>query len=138
MNRITLIFSRILLIVFVIGSVASSSFASSRTDKITERARQAVAEASPDDWYTLAESAEQCLAAGINLREAATWLKQSLAIQETSYNLRVQGDYFVSNRLPERALESYSKSIRVGKLGDASYTDADTQKKIVRLVQQRG
>ena len=134
MNRISVIFARIFVVLFIISSTAVSSFATQRTDKITLKARQAVAEASPDDWHTLAESAEKCMAEGINLKEAAEWLDQSLAIQEDAYNLKLKGDYYASNRLPEQAIEYYSKSIRVGKLADPSYMDADTQDKIVALV----
>ena len=137
MNHIPAIFARILLVIFITGSTVGSSFASSRTDKITLKARQAVAEASPDDWHTLAESAEQCMAEGVNLKEAAVWLDQSITIRETAYNLKLKGDYYASNRLPKQALEHYSKSIRVGMLADPSYTDADTQGKIVALVEHQ-
>jgi hypothetical protein len=138
MNRISFILSRMFVMVFLVGSTAPSLLATSRIDRTTERARRAVEQASPDDWHTLAKSAEQCIDKGVNLKEAATWLNQSLAIKETAYNLRVQGDYYVMNQLPERALESYSKSIRVGKLDDPSYADVATQKKIVKLIQQKG
>ncbi len=134
----TVIFARVLLVVFIAGSTVGSSFAIPPTDKITQKAREAVADASPDDWYTLAESAKKCIDKGVNLKEAAVWLDQSIAIQETAFNLKLKGDYYLSNRLPERALEYYSKSIRVGKLTDPSYMDADTQDKIVKLVKQRG
>ena len=138
MNRINVVFARIFLIAFTIGSFASTSFAHDRNDRTTKQARQAVEQASPDDWYTLAQSAEKCIAKGVNLKEAAEWIDQSLAIQETAYNLKIKGDYYLSNRLPEQALEYYSRSIRVGKLDNPGYMDADTQEKIVSLVQQRG
>lgn len=138
MNQVSLIFSRMFVVIFLMGSTATSLLANQRVDRTTERARQAVEQASPDDWHTLAESAERCIAKGVNLKEAAAWLDQSLAIKETAFNLRVQGDYYVKNQLPDRALESYSKSIRVGKLNDSSYADAATQAKIVKLVQQKG
>lgn len=136
MNRISLIFTRLFVILLVAGSTINGSFASGRTDKITEKAREAVAEASPDDWYTLAQSAEKCLAEGVNLKEAAGWLDQSLAIKETPYNLKLKGDYYASNRLPDKAIECYSKSIRVGMLADPSYKDMDVQNKIVALIKQ--
>lgn len=127
-----------LVVLFLIGSTSTSLLANQNSDRTTERARQAVEQASPDDWHTLAKSAKQCIAKGVNLKEAAGWLNQSLAIKETAYNLQVQGDYYVKNQLPDRALESYSKSIRVGRLNDPSYADADTQDKIVKLVLQKG
>ncbi len=138
MNQVSLIFSRMFVVVFLMGSIAPSLLAAHRVDRTTERARRAVEQASPDDWHTLAESAERCISKGVNLKEAATWLDQSLAIKETAYNLQVQGDYYVKNQLPDRALESYSKSIRVGRIDDPSYTDAATQAKIVKLIQQKG
>ena len=137
MNRIPVIFARILLVVFVVSGTVGSSFATDRTDKITLKARQAVADASPDDWYTLAQSAEKCLIKGINLKEAAQWLDQSLAIREDVYNLKLKGDYYVINRLPAQALECYSKSIRVGKLADPSYMDADAQDKILAIIKSQ-
>jgi hypothetical protein len=138
MHRSLIALSQMFFVVVLLGGTTTGLFATERTDRTTERARQAVKEASPDDWHTLAKSAERCIVKGVNLKEAAAWLEQSLTIKETPYNLRVQGDYYVKNRLPEQALESYSKSIRVGKLSDPSYSDAATQKKIVKLVQQKG
>lgn len=120
-------------------SVSVSSFAgNNNSDKTTEKAREAVENASPDDWYTLANSAKKCIDKGVNLKEAAQWLDKSLAIKESAFNLKVKGDYYVQSKLPEKALEYYSKSIRVGKLEDPSYQDADTQEKILKLVQQLG
>ncbi|MGB3850285.1 MAG: hypothetical protein WA958_09980 [Tunicatimonas sp.] len=138
MHQLPIVFSRMFFIMVLLGGTATNLLANQRGDRTTERARQAVEEASPDDWHTLARSAKLCIAKGVNLKEAAGWLKQSLDIKETPYNLCVQGDYYVKNRLPEQALESYSKSIRVGKISDPSYADAATQKKILRLVRQKG
>lgn len=123
----------------ILLTVSISSFAEkNNTDKTTEEAREAVQNASPDDWYTLAKSAKKCIDKGVNLKEAAQWLDQSLAIKETAFNLKVKGDYYIQNKLPEKALEYYSKSIRVGKLDDPSYMDAETQEKILKLVRQLG
>ncbi len=138
MIQVPIIFSRMFIVLFLMGSTATTLLANQRVDRTTKRARQAVEQASPDDWHTLAKSAERCITKGVNLKEAATWLEQSLAIKETVYNLRVQGDYYVKNQLPDRALESYSKSIRVGRIDDPSYADATTQAKIVKLIQQKG
>lgn len=129
----------LLFTVAILLSVSVSSFAeNNNTDKTTEKAREAVQNASPDDWYTLAKSAKKCIDKGVNLKEAAQWLDQSLAIRETAFNLKVKGDYYIQNQLPEKALEYYSKSIRVGKLADPSYVDAETQEKILKIVRQLG
>ncbi len=126
-------------IAFLAVAVSASSFAKNdRTDKTTEKAREAVQNASPDDWYTMAKSAKKCIDKGVNLKEASQWLDQSLAIKETSFNLKVKGDYYIQSKLPEKALEYYSKSIRVGKLEDPAYMDAETQDKILKLVRQIG
>ncbi|MEM6840793.1 MAG: hypothetical protein AAF632_01095 [Bacteroidota bacterium] len=131
-------FSQTLFAFAFLLTVSVSAFANNNTDKTTQRAREAVENAAPDDWYTLAKAAEKCIAKKVNLKEAAEWLNKSLAIHESAFNLKVKGDYYVHNKLPEKALEYYSKSIRVGKLEDPSYMDADTQDKILALVRQLG
>ena len=115
-----------------------NAFAAVKIDKTTEKAREAVEAASPDDWHTYAEAAEKCIKKEVNLKEAAEWIKKSVDIKETPYNLRVLGDYYVMNNLPEKAVEAYSKSIRIGKLEDEKYSDKATQDKIVKLVRQLG
>ncbi len=128
---------KMIALVFFTVCVSANTFAGvSNTDKTIEKAREAVENASPDDWYTLATSAKKCIEKWVNLKEAAMWLDQSLAIRETPFNLKLKGDYYVYNRLPEQALEYYSKSIRVGKLSDPAYMDAEAQEKIVKLVHQ--
>ena len=119
-------------------TISLGAFANNNTDKTTQRAREAVESAAPDDWFTLAKAAQKCIDKGVNLKEAADWLNKSLAIHESAFNLKVKGDYYVHNNLPEKALEYYSKSIRVGKMEDPSYMDADTQDKILSLVRQLG
>ncbi|WKN33601.1 hypothetical protein PZB74_09695 [Porifericola rhodea] len=118
--------------------VSISAFANVKVDKTTEKARQAVNSASPDDWHTYAISAEKCIKKNVNLKEASEWIKKSVEIKETSYNLKVLGDYYAKNKLPQKAVEAYSKSIRLGKMEDSNYTDKATQDKIVKLVKQLG
>lgn len=115
-----------------------NAFAAVKIDKTTEKAREAVESASPDDWHTYAEAAEKCIKKEVNLKEAAEWIKKSVEIKETPYNLKVLGDYYVMNNLPEKAIEAYGKSIRLGKMEDEKYTDKSTQDKIVKLVRQLG
>ena len=59
--------------------------------------------------------------------------KTELAVKQLIW----QGDDAVAAH-PEKALEYYSKSIRVGKLYDSQYLDAPTQQKIVKLVNVLG
>lgn len=102
-------------------------------DKVTVKTREAVNHASPDDWKTYAESAEKCIKKKVNLKEAAAWIDKSLEIKETPYNLRVKGDYYRLNNLPEKAIEYYVKSLTLGKTNDVNYNDTDTQTKIMEL-----
>jgi len=129
---------RTLIITIVAVSVNATAFAARNVDKTVKEARAAVEAASPDDWHTYAEAAEQCIAEGVNMKEAAMWIKRSVEIRETVYNMKVLGDYYVANRLPKKAIDAYSKSIRIGKLADKSYGDKETQDKIVSLVKQIG
>lgn len=115
-----------------------NAFAAVKIDKTTEKAREAVEAASPDDWHTLAEAAEKCIKKEVNLKEAAEWIKKSVEIKETSYNHKVLGNYYMMNNLPEKAIEAYSKSIRLGKMENEKYSDQETQDKIVKLVRQLG
>ena len=129
---------RTLIIAIVAVAVNTTAFAARNVDKTVQEARAAVESASPDDWHTYAKAAEKCIDKGVNMKEAAKWIKRSVEIRETAYNMQVLGDYYVANRLPEQALEAYSKSIRIGKLADNDYRDKATQDKIVSLVKQIG
>ena len=127
-----------MIIAIVAVAVNTTAFAANKVDKTIKEARAAVESASPDDWHTYAEAAEKCIEKGVNMREAAKWIKRSVEVRETAYNMRVLGDYYAANRLPEKAVEAYSKSIRIGKLKDNSYADKETQDKVVALVMQIG
>lgn len=130
--------TKTLILALVAIVVSVSAFAGVDVDKTTEKAREAVEAASPDDWHTYAEAAEKCIKKGVNLKEAAAWIKKSVEIKETSYNLKVLGNYYEMNKLPEQAVEAYSKSIRIGRMEDKNYADKATQDKIVKLVRQLG
>jgi hypothetical protein len=123
----------------LIGLLSSASIAkpridNSKTDKTTLKTRAAVSNASPNDWHTLAEAAERCIRKGVNMKEASQWLERSLEIKETAYNMSVKGDYYLANRLPQKALEFYAKSIELGKIEDPKYDPTPTQKKIASIV----
>ena len=120
--------------------VSSTSFvqAGNRSDKVVEKAREAVEHASPDDWEALAKAAKMCIDKNVNLKEAAEWIDKSVSIKETSFNTKVMGDYYALSNLPEKAVEFYSKSIRLGKLDQPDYQDEITQKKILKMVKLIG
>ena len=103
-----------------------------KNNKIVLKARAAVDDASPDDWRTLAESADKMFQRKLNLKEAASWIDRSLEIKETAYNLEVKGDYYVINNLPEEAIKYYVKSIALGQQ-DASFNAGRVQDKITKI-----
>ena len=114
------------------------SFAGGVNEKVVEKARYAVEQAAPDDWHTLAQSAEKCIRKGVNLKEAVAWLEQSLRIKRTDYNLEVQGDYFAQNQLPTKAICAYAESYRRGVLAQKDYRKSEIYEKIKREVLKLG
>ncbi len=132
MTKSVRMFSMALAALFLsVGTYAGNK--STVNNKTAEKARQAVEEAAPDDWYTYAHSAERCIRKKVNLKEAKSWLDKSIQIKETPYNLAVMGDYFQKNNLPEKALEYYVKSLRVGLQDDINYSDPATHEKMMKV-----
>ncbi len=116
--------------IFVSSSVYATPMGI-ENNRTAEKARQAVEEAAPDDWYTYALSAEKCIRKKVNLKEAKGWLDRSLEIKENTYNLAVMGDYYDLNNLPEKALEYYVKSLSLGLEHDINYKDPITHEKMM-------
>jgi tetratricopeptide (TPR) repeat protein len=115
--------------------VFSSSMSFAKVDdRTTEKAREAVENASPHDWYTLAVSAEKCFKKKVNLRQASEWLDQSLEIAEAPFNLQLKGDYYLDNRLPDKALEYYVRAMNVMKENDGEADVSGIQKKISKII----
>ncbi len=122
---------------FCVLSILFSTAATAKdsgSNKTVEKAREAVNNATNDDWMTYAKSAEKCIRKNVNLKEAAEWLDKSLAIKETAYNLKIKGLYYEKNNLPEKALEYYVKSLKVGIENDVTYEDLITQAKVAALI----
>ncbi|MBY0427493.1 MAG: hypothetical protein K2Q22_17790 [Cytophagales bacterium] len=92
-------------------STSVLSFAGNLQDKTIAKYREAVNKAANDDWKTFALYAEKCIDKNINLKEANEWLDKSLQISETSYNLRVKGDYFAACNLKDSAMSYYIKAV---------------------------
>ena len=103
-------------------------------DRTTEKTREAVDSASPHDWYTLAISAEKCFKKKVNLKQAAEWLDQSIAIAETPFNLELKADYFLKNKLPDKALEYYVRAMNTIKEKDGEGQVSHLQKKISNII----
>lgn len=106
-----------------------------KVDKVTQKAREAVSNATADDWLTYAKSAEKCIKKGVNLKEAGEWIDKSLTIKESPYNLTIKGDYFLASNLPDKALEFYVKGLKVGKSEDINFNGTYIQERIAEIYQ---
>ncbi len=116
------------------GISAFSTASDGKEDKIMKKYMAIVENSSPDDWYTLAKSADECLKKNINRKEISEWLEQSLSIKETPYNLEVKGDYYRINHLPEKAGKCYLKAIQLGSEGDSNFDIKGLQAKIAEVL----
>jgi len=115
--------------------VLSCSMTFAKVDeRTTEKAREAVENASPHDWYTLAISAEKCFKKKVNLKQASKWLDQSIEIAETPFNLELKGDYYIDNKLPDKALEYYVRTMNNIKENDGEGDVSHIQKKISKII----
>ncbi|MBL6446227.1 hypothetical protein JMN32_07905 [Fulvivirga sp. 29W222] len=99
-------------------------------DKVTEKAREAVSNAAPDDWETLAKAAKMCIDKKVNLKEAKGWLDSSLSIKESALGLEVAGDYYILNKLYDQAINHYVKSMLLTRQKDFYADTEDIQSKI--------
>lgn len=115
--------------------ILSTSMAYAKVDdRTTEKTREAVENASPHDWYILATSAEKCFKKKVNLKQASEWLDQSLEIAETPFNLELKADYFIDNKLPDKALEYYVRAMNIIKENDGKGDVGHIQKKISSII----
>lgn len=115
----------------VFGSTVSFAKVADRT---TEKTREAVENASPHDWYTLALSAEKCFKKKVNLKQASEWLDQSIEIAETPFNLELKGDYYIDNKLPDKAVEYYVRAMNTIKENDGDAEVTHLQKKLSNII----
>lgn len=127
------VFKNLLSLLIVCGVFASSMVMASPDNKTTVKAREAVKNAAPHDWHTLAKSAQKCIKKGTNLQEALEWIEASLAIHEASYNTEVLGDYYAYNQLPGKAMAQYSKALRMAYDDKDEETVTDLQLKIAEV-----
>lgn len=114
--------------------LSSSTLFANVDDRTVEKTRDAVESSSPDDWYTLAVSAEKCFKKKVNLKEASKWLDQSLEIAETPFNLELKADYYVENKLPDKALEYYVRAMNTAKTHNGEADVTKIQKKIAKII----
>ncbi|MEO1050012.1 MAG: hypothetical protein AAFX87_05285 [Bacteroidota bacterium] len=130
MNNLSVNIKSFFAVLLAATLISVNSFAVAPSDKAVEKARKAVANASPDDWETFAKSAQMCIRKNVNMAEAQEWLEKSIAIKATSFNLEVMGDYFMKNKLPVKAMEYYVKSIDKAKRTNVNADTGDLQTKI--------
>lgn len=121
-------------IILLAGFTTLASVTDGKEDKIISKYKEIIDNTSPDDWYTLAKSADMCLKKNINRREISEWLDKSLSIKETPYNLEVKGDYYRINNLPDKAGEYYLKAIQTGSSEDKDFDIRALQAKIAELI----
>lgn len=126
--------TKVLTTVMAFIVISSSTSLAKVADRITEKTRDAVENASPDDWYTLAISAEKCFKKKVNLKQASAWLDQSIEIAEKPFNLELKGDYYFDNRLPDKALEYYVRAMNIIKENDGEADVSHIQKKISKII----
>ncbi len=125
---------KVIAMAFIAIAISSAyTFARQNDDKAILKAREAVQNASPDDWHTLAKSAEKCLNKKANLKEANEWIEKSIEIKPTVYNLGLKGDYYMLNQLPEKALEYYVKAMTTAKSENVDSDVSDIQRKIAQI-----
>ena len=121
-------------ILVLVGISPSLMARDGKEDKIINKYKEVIENSSPDDWYTLAKSADMCLRKNINRKEVANWLEQSLAIKETPYNLEVKGDYYRINHLPEKAGQYYLRAIQLGSEMESGFDTKALQTKIAEVL----
>jgi len=105
-----------------------------KNGKIMAKYRDIVQESAPDDWHTLASCAEQCIKKNIVNKEVAEWIDKSLEIKKSSYNLEIKGDYYMKNKLPEKAGEFYLEAIKIGLEEEKNFDSSGLQTKIARIM----
>jgi hypothetical protein len=123
------------LLILLLSCLAGSSYSSDgKHDKIINKYRAEINDSAPDDWYTLASSAAACMKKNIVNKEVSAWIDRSIEIKKTPYNLELKGDYYMKNRLPEKAGEFYLEAIRIGLEEDKDFDAAKLQSKIAKIV----
>ncbi len=105
-------------------------------DKTYDKLKEAVSNASPDDWMIYAKSAQKLIRKKAHLGEAKEWITKSLVISESAFNREVYGDYYMANNLPREAVEQYYKSMELKKKSDPNANLGTIQDKMFRAKQQ--
>ena len=124
-----------LLIILLLCVVNLSAYpADGKNEKILNKNREIINDSAPDDWYTLASCAKLCMKKNVLNKEVAEWIDRSIEIKKTSYNLEIKGDYYIINKLPDKAGEYYLEAIRIGFDEDKNFDSSELQSKIAKIV----
>lgn len=98
-----------------------------------KKAKEAVEEAKPYDWKTLAESAAVCFKKNENTTEALNWINKSIEINKDPINLEIKADYYAAINEKKQALSLYAEAINTGKNQNFDFDSSKLQAKIWEL-----
>ena len=118
--------------VIIAMMVSSFTFAANSIDKQTDKTREAVENAAPDDWETLAKAAQKYIRKDKSMKDAYAWISKSIEIKKTAFNLEVMGDYYFKNKMPRKAMEYYIKSMKKTQEVNRDADNANLQEKLMR------
>jgi len=117
-------------LVMLLALLSTQAFGFTKSDKTIEKARAVIEKAAPDDWESYAKAADMCIRKGVNLTEAKEWVETSLTIKSSVLGNEVAGDYYMHNKLYERAIDHYLKGMLLAKEKDFHADVSELQKKI--------
>jgi len=116
-----------------LAAIVSFSAQAAPESNAVKKAKEAVEEAAPYDWKTLASSAEICFKKKENTELALEWINKSIEINKDPKNLEIKADYFASIGEKSKALALYSEAINTGKEQNFWFDSSDLQDKIWSL-----
>ncbi|WP_258105047.1 hypothetical protein [Marinoscillum sp. MHG1-6] len=124
---------------FILALALTLSFASFSSDlddpnsQSVKQAKEAVKLAEPDDYITLAQSAEICFLLKENTEQALSWIDQSLNIKETPYNLEIKADFLASIGDKSLATNYYLKAVLAADESSLDTHNSRIQDKLLSL-----
>ncbi len=135
-NITSFVFGTLFIIGLLTAITVDAKDKAAKEEKITIKARDFVENAEPNDWKAYAKGADKCIKKGVNLKEAESWLKKSMEIKKTPYNLEVQGDLYLAKNQLEDAIHYYLKSMNLTKEKNHEADVSRLQQKVQSLRKQ--
>lgn len=117
--------------------LSSPGFSFEKSEKVISKARAIIEKSSPDDWESYARAAQLCVNKKVNLTEAKSWLETSLKIKNNVLANEVIGDYYMINKLYNKAIDHYVKSMLLVKEKDFYADTSGLQEKIDKAKAKR-